>query len=121
MYGFIKKGKKTEQHQARLEAKGYKVTENEDDLVIEIGGFHTEEVDLNTEEGAETVRQVVADKKAFTYTTMFQIPGEPKPLSGIFACDKLGALSCLIMRAPAAEKKDPVDEAMKSVLGSLGF
>ena len=126
MQGIIRVTKKTAAHAEALRSKGYEVTESQNDqeqpiLLIETTGFHTQAVDLSTEEGKETVRQVVANKQLFTYRTRFTMPtGET--VFGLAACRKLGALSALIAKdATPKAKKPAVSNEMVSVLADLGF
>jgi hypothetical protein len=118
--GQIKVGKKTAGHAAALQSKGYEVAEKDGHLQINCTGFHTATVDLTTDEGKETVRNVVANHQLFTYKTRFVIPGYEGAYSGIFACARLGTLSCLIAK-DAVAKKGPVSSEMNAVLEDLGF
>jgi len=129
MQGIITLTKTTANHRAALESKGYEVTEGVREgkngeqpvLLIETTGFHTDPVDLSTEEGKETVRSVVANKQLFTYRTRFTMPtGET--VFGLAACRKLGPLSALIAKNGAPKTKKPaVSDAMNSILEDLGF
>lgn len=122
MKGRIKKNKATTGHGEALRKLGYEVAEDEEAYEVEITGVHEEPVDLTTDEGRETVQQVVADKKAFSYKTPFTIPDVDGQRSGIFAVRQLGSLSCLVVKpVKAGSRKPAVSEAVKGISEALGL
>lgn len=102
LVGSIKMGKNTKGHRASLEKMGYKVSEEEGELKVEVTGFVSH---LDLSENQDALREVIAKKQALTYSTKVLFK-DGKSLFGVPACTRLGALSCLIMK-PAKGAKAP--------------
>ncbi|MBU3748685.1 MAG: hypothetical protein FGM36_15595 [Burkholderiaceae bacterium] len=98
--GVIKMGKHTSGHKASLEKAGYKVTEENGHLQVEVTGF-VQNLDLS--QGKEALRDIVANRQALSYSTRVLF-SDGKSLFGVPACTRLGELSFLIMKPQKGEK-----------------
>lgn len=103
--GSIKLGKNTKAHRANLEKMGYKVSEEGDELKVEVTGF-VQHLDLS--ENQDALKEVIAKKQALTYSTKVLFK-DGKSLFGVPACTRLGALSCLVMKPEKGAKKEKTE------------
>ena len=103
--GSIKMGKNTKNHAAALRKMGYEVTEEGDELKVQVTGF-VQHLDLS--ENQDALKEVIAKKQALTYSTKVLFK-DGKSLFGVPACTRLGALSCLVMKPAKGAKKEKVE------------
>lgn len=114
---YIKKGKKTQEHLATLQSKGYQVADQGEVLAVTCTGVIEGEVDISTpEKAAEALRGAVAQQKVFSYETSFKF-ADGKTLHGVFACGKLGKASALITKGE--EKKAPKVNGLDDIFSAL--
>ena len=114
---FIKIGKRTAEHKALLEAKGYEVSESDDVLAIQASEVIEGTIDLSTPEKAkEALAEVVAKKAVFSYKTTFKF-ADGKELYGVMACTRLGKASALVTKGE--EKKTAKTNAISDIFDVL--
>ncbi len=110
MFGTIKIGVNTKNHQANLQALGFNPTVQDGHVVCAVTGT-VAEVDCSTKELMKASLKAMVDGKVVaTYSTKFTFPAKDgngvRVLFGVPACGVLGEMSCLIMRV-AGSKKAP--------------
>ena len=116
-----KENKKTINHKAALESKGFEVEEKDGMLEIQATEVVEGVVDLSTPEKAnEVLTDMLAQHKVFSYQTEFIFADrEGKPnLHGTFALSKLGKVSCLVTKGEAKEKVTAVS-GLDSIFSAL--
>jgi len=132
---YIKLSEKTAGHKALLESKGYEVgapvtlveTRGKSKgkefqfLPITATSVREDPIDLRTDEGKDTIRELVANQGVLSYATRVTLPNG-KEIFGTALASKFGPLSCIITReAPSTKTKKGVSNEMSSLLTDLGF
>jgi hypothetical protein len=101
---YIKIGRNTAAHGAKLKELGYEVEEENGHFVIEASEV-VENADFSTpDKGKELIAAMVKDKKVFSYKTKFDFGGG-RILTSIMACTELGPASALVTKAPPKAKR----------------
>jgi hypothetical protein len=120
MKGFIKLGKATEKHEARLKILGYETERFLNGFIVEVSRF--EAVDLSTPEGKAKLKKLIEDKGAIPYDAEC-IAADGTTVKGCFGksttseLDKLSkGLSCIVMHDVANKEKKSKKVTKKSLL-----
>lgn len=112
---------RTAGHVERLKELGYSPTVDEENGVINVpvNGIHTDPIDLTTEEGRETLQEVVSEKKGLGYNT--RITFEDGTFFNRPALARLGKLSCLVVKKPKKARAPKTSAAVDALADSLGL
>lgn len=103
---FISAGKRTAGHGETLAKLGYNVESGAEGINVEVSGFVTGPIKVSDLAG------IASRKEAITYSTVIEF-SDGKKLHGVFACGRLGALSCLVMRSVDADAKKAAEKSTK--------